>query len=790
MGRSVSSAAHQIDIDGSILPPPLQDGNYTSWRFLPDGDRKPRKIPCHPDGTPHSTDNPAPLLTWDQAREVAARTGYGVGYRIPAGSGIVCLDLDSCTLPDGTETAAAALARRVFSGAFVEVSVSGTGLHFWFKAPDMNDTGGKAHPLLGDFDLFTGPARFVALGTSPDSWGDLPEGHGPALRALLGVQGGAQHQPSSPADWGGKSERERAECVADLRSALAALDPDSHDEWVKAGQNLACLGDRGRELWEAWAATSRRFPGGEGLERWDTFSGDRSDYRSIFARASRAGWVQPRRTADPTEVFGVVPVELPEGATTEAPALASFAHTGDIRDGFGNCPPLTFPGNAQRVALMFRDRLRWAHDAQKWLIWNDGHWSITEEAVLLSDLAQRLPASIYAEGSRVSHPDAMRHFPDWARKTGDPVALRKTLDIVRGRLEHRASLTEFDADAYLLGFDSGRQVADLRSGRTRPAQQGDRVTRSCAVPALGDPARAARWVRFLDEVTCNDPELRSWLRAWLGYCLTGSTSEQAFGFFFGGGANGKSVLAEVMLTLLGTYAATIRSAALCSSDHLNAAAPTPDLARLDGVRLLLSPEAEEGTRFAESQLKALTAGDTFPVRELYGQPRDFVPRMKLVITGNHRPAVSGQDAGIWRRVRLVPFRASFEGAARDPHLKARLLEEGPHILAWLVEAAGEFLRSGLPPCRVIEDATDDYRDDHDPLGDFLNDRCLQGGETASSDVFRVYQAWALAAGIRNPWTQRGLSCRLNDYRRNGWCIASRRTASARLLAGVSLRSPF
>ena len=69
MGRSVSSAAHQIDIDGPILPPPLQDGNYTSWRFLPDGDRKPRKIPCHPDGTPHSTDNPAPLLTWDQARE-------------------------------------------------------------------------------------------------------------------------------------------------------------------------------------------------------------------------------------------------------------------------------------------------------------------------------------------------------------------------------------------------------------------------------------------------------------------------------------------------------------------------------------------------------------------------------------------------------------------------------------------------------------------------------------------------------------------------------------------------
>lgn len=183
--------------------------------------------------------------------------------------------------------------------------------------------------------------------------------------------------------------------------------------------------------------------------------------------------------------------------------------------------------------------------------------------------------------------------------------------------------------------------------------------------------------------------------------------------------------------VLGTYAATIPSAALCSSDHLNAAAPTPDLARL-----LLSPEAEEGTRFAES--------------------------------------------------RLVPFRASFEGAARDPHLKDRLLGEGPHILAWLVEAAGEFLRSGLPPCRVIED----YRDQQDTLGDFLADHCTKGGETASSDVFRAYQAWCVSHGVRHSWTQKALTVRLTDYRRNGWHITSRRTASVRLLAGVSLRSPF
>lgn len=95
-------------------------------------------------------------------------------------------------------------------------------------------------------------------------------------------------------EWHTKDAEEQARTVEELRSALATISADDRDVWIAVGQGLHSLGDIGQELWETWAASSSKFPGGDGLERWDTFSGQRSDYRAVFARATAGGWVNPR----------------------------------------------------------------------------------------------------------------------------------------------------------------------------------------------------------------------------------------------------------------------------------------------------------------------------------------------------------------------------------------------------------------------------------------------------------------------------------------------------------------
>lgn len=111
-----------------------------------------------------------------------------------------------------------------------------------------------------------------------------------------------------PADWDEKTPEQQAECLADLRDALRYLDPDDRDSWVARGQELAGLGDIGREMWEEWSLTSKRdYPNGNGFDKFDGFGGARTDYRAIFAAAERNGWKNPASSRAALARFGYLP---------------------------------------------------------------------------------------------------------------------------------------------------------------------------------------------------------------------------------------------------------------------------------------------------------------------------------------------------------------------------------------------------------------------------------------------------------------------------------------------------
>ena len=380
------------------------------------------------------------------------------------------------------------------------------------------------------------------------------------------------------------------------------------------------------------------------------------------------------------------PSPAPAGPLNDRPAADWL----DARDGTEDTRPLTEHGNAMRLFDGWGDRLRYLPERRAWLVWDAGRWTVSDGGLVRS-IAAQLPDAIYREGLR--HGRDGQHFARWARKSQEVRIVTAAVQMLSDMQPLRLTVAELDADPMLCGLDGGRKVLDLRTGTVRAAVQADHITKSLSVSDIGEASKAVRWVQFLDEVTRSDPELSDWLHRFLGYCLTGLNTEQAFVFLFGHGANGKSVLTEAVQSLMGHYAAGIQPATLCD-DKRTGAGPSPDLARLNGVRFAVAPEAEEGSRFAESMLKALVSGDTIPVRELNCAPFDMRPCLKLALTGNHKPHISGTDRGIWRRVRLVPFAASFEGRA-DPHLSAKLRLEFQHILAWLVAGCLAWQRQGL-----------------------------------------------------------------------------------------------
>jgi RecA-family ATPase len=78
-----------------------------------------------------------------------------------------------------------------------------------------------------------------------------------------------------------------------LESALFHQDADDRPTWIRSGMALVELGDKGREMWLKWSATSQKFRPSKDPKVWDTLKPTSTGYRAVFAAAQRAGWINP-----------------------------------------------------------------------------------------------------------------------------------------------------------------------------------------------------------------------------------------------------------------------------------------------------------------------------------------------------------------------------------------------------------------------------------------------------------------------------------------------------------------
>jgi len=102
-------------------------------------------------------------------------------------------------------------------------------------------------------------------------------------------------------------------------------------------------------------------------------------------------------------------------------------------------------------------------------------------------------------------------------------------------------------------YAAGNGTIELATGTFRAGRADDYLSLQSTVPC--DPhADCPRFLEALNECLApNAEDLVPFIKRWFGYSLTGLTREQAFLCWWGAGANGKSVLADVQMTLMGEY---------------------------------------------------------------------------------------------------------------------------------------------------------------------------------------------------------------------------------------------
>ncbi|MGI5408196.1 phage/plasmid primase, P4 family [Streptomyces chartreusis] len=338
---------------------------------------------------------------------------------------------------------------------------------------------------------------------------------------------------------------------------------------------------------------------------------------------------------------------------------------------------------------------------------------------------------------------------------------------------------DFDNRPDLLSFANG--VVELRTETLREHRKEDMLTYSLAIEYDAD-AQCPRWDAFLTEIFPDDPELVPYMQRLCGYGITGFTDEQCFGVLWGKGANGKSVLTD---TLSEVFGAINKTTPFATFEEKSGGGIPNDIAALRGARLVMASEGESGKPMSEAVLKRVTGKDMVSARFLRQEFFEFRPSFLLLLATNHKPKFRGQDEGLWRRVKMIPFRRYFAPHERDYSLDAKLRAEAQGIARWAVRGARIWFENGLQDPASISQATQEYRETSDQLAGFFPGVIEEapGDQVLGAAVYTAYREWCEAEGLpsKEIWTRKALYSALEERK-----VTSKRVAKGMALVGIRL----
>lgn len=414
-------------------------------------------------------------------------------------------------------------------------------------------------------------------------------------------------------------------------------------------------------------------------------------------------------------------------------------------------------GNAQRLAALFGQDLRWVDDARSWYVWNGRHWApdVTGELMRRAKTVARL---LWWELPLVDdheRPTWFKHAKFSETKRGlqsmIDLAASEKIKTATGSVTLSCSSDDFDTDRDLLNCPNG--TLNLVTGLLSPHRRDDMQRRMTLVPYARD-ATSADWEQFLLDCTGHDEDLVSYLQVLAGATLLGTNRHDLVPVIFGPPASGKSTFIRALLAPLGRHYGDTASLETFAERRASSSA-RDDLARMEGLRMVACVEGERNHMLAVGLVKQISGGDDVTARRLYMSTRTWRPEMTVWIAVNERPRMPQDEEGMWRRVKAIPFENQVPVV--DHTLRDRLSDpqtSGAAVLAWAVEGARRLAAMTGPlvePSAVVE-AIEEYREEQgtDELTAWLDACCETVDDRLWTSVEKLrtsYERWCEDTGV-------------------------------------------
>lgn len=434
--------------------------------------------------------------------------------------------------------------------------------------------------------------------------------------------------------------------------------------------------------------------------------------------------------------------------------------------------------NGELFAHEYKDKVRYCMAWKKWLIWDGNTWRPDDCGEIFA-LSKDFIRGLYL---RVARTNDHERATELAKHLIKSESLRRRQALIESAsLERSVRITPFEVDRenFLLNVRNG--TINLKDGTIREPAQEAYITK-CAEVSFNRSAQCDTWNLFLLRIMDGNAQLLRFLQKAVGWAITGDMSEQVMFILYGSGANGKSTFLNTLMEIMGDYAMSTPTATFMNK---HGEGISNDIARLRGTRFVTTVEAEEGKRMSEPLIKQITGQDVMTARFLYGEYFDFLPTFKIFMATNHKPVIKGNDHGIWRRIKLIPFMVTIPYEERDPNLMQKLRAEREGILNWMVDGCLLWQKERLGEPEAVRIATDEYQEEMDDIGTFIQECCILDPtgylRVVSSVLYKAYLDWCEKNSER-PYAQRMFGIHLQNIG-----VKKDRTRTARYWTGIGMK---
>jgi putative DNA primase/helicase len=264
------------------------------------------------------------------------------------------------------------------------------------------------------------------------------------------------------------------------------------------------------------------------------------------------------------------------------------------------------------------------------------------------------------------------------------------------------------------------------------------------LPYPYDPtATCHEWDRFLASVWPCDAESVALLQEWFGYLVSGSTGHHKALLMVGPPRSGKGTILRVAESLIGQG----NTGALKMSNLTSWFGPQTVIGKSLAIIGDLRIDGRLPAAASESLL-SITGEDLMNVqRKGMGlEPVDTRMRCRIMAATNYPPIFRDPGGALPTRFLYLVFTETFLGR-EDTALTEKLTHELSSVLNWAITGWQRLERDGWTVPASSRDIAEGAAVDASPVGQFLEQCCVQEGWIPVTHLYSRWSAWAKLHGF-------------------------------------------